>query len=369
LITTANDLAKFMLVNMNQGVYDNDEHLMSAQSLERMQTQHFAQAEGLDGFAYGFMEGHRNGVRWIGHDGSWFGFCAQLVMVPETKTAFFAAYNADCHFSASAPLRKGLFDLLWPPRGEPAAEANPTAEMRAQSLAGTYMAVRRVRSDFTLMAAAAAQMTVRAPGEGRLLVQIPSAKRDLVFLPQANGTWINPDFQWRAAAVTNPQGGSQLAIDADVYDRVTGAGSWAVWSVALALVVAFCLMAVWGWANGFLSRQLFAEPKAQITLWPRLVGFAAAVLTIGMLITTAALLGNPVPYDIVHGPSTSIMVLLSIPVALALLAVPMTVWSVTGFGADRRARFAQAGYALLTLAILVFLAFCWQWGLHPFRFG
>lgn len=367
LITTADDMAKFMLVHMNRGVFGADEHLLRDQTIERMHAEHFTQVEGLDGWAYGFMEGRRNGVRWIGHDGSWLGFCSQLAMVPETKTGFFIAYNGDCRFAASAPLRKGLFDVLWPGRGEPGAETNPTAEVRAQQLAGTYMAVRRARSDFTVMAAAAGQLSVSAPGEGRLIVHLPGAGRDLLFLPQANGTWINPDFQWRAAALVDGRGQpTQLVLDSTVYDRVTGASEWALWSVALAMVVAFCVMALWGWSNGFLSRQILGGSKAVISPFPRLTAFVAAGLTIGALIAMAALMANPAPLDILHGPTPTLMVLLAIPVALGVLVIPMIYWSATGFGTDRRARFAQTGYALLTLAIVVFLAFCWQWGLHPF---
>jgi len=44
----------------------------------------------------------------------------------------------------------------------------------------------------------------------------------------------------------------------------------------------------------------------------------------------------------------------------------MMVWSVIGFGDSVRARFAQIGYALTTLAILIVLAFAWHWNLHPF---
>jgi CubicO group peptidase (beta-lactamase class C family) len=367
LITTADDIAKFMLVHMNQGVYGDDEHLLSQQSIERMHAQHFTQVEGLDGWAYGFMEGRRNGVRWIGHDGSWFGFCSQLAFVPETKTGFFVAYNGDCSFAASAPLRKGLFDVLWPSRGEPVAETNPTAEMRAQQLVGTYMSVRRARADFTVMAAAAGQFTVSAPGEGRLVIHLARAGRDLVLLPQANGTWINPDFQWRAAALVDGSGQpTQLVIDSNVFDKVTGASAWAMWSIALAIVVAFCVMALWGWTNGFLSRQIFGGSKPVIAPVPRATAFVAAGLTIGTLIAMAALMANPAPLDVLHGPTPTLMVLLAIPVALGVLVIPMIYWSFTGFGIDRRARFAQAGYALLTMAILILLAFCWQWGLHPF---
>jgi CubicO group peptidase (beta-lactamase class C family) len=367
LITTAGDIAKFMLVHMNNGIYGDDEHLLAEQTAEKMHARHFGEVDGLDGWAYGFMEGHRNGVRWIGHDGSWLGFCAQLVMVPELKTGFFVVYNADCHFSASASLRKSFFDLLWPPKGEIAAEVTPNSEMRARSVAGTYMAVRRARADFTVMAAAASQVSVKAPGDGELLVYLPSAKRDLRFLPRANGTWINPEYQWKAAALVDGNGqATQFVLDSFVYDRVVGASEWAIWSVALGVVVGICVMTLWGWANGFLSRQFFGEPQAIITFMPRIIAFLAAGLTIVALVGMSALLGEKVPLDIVHGPTPMLLVLLSVPVAILVLVIPMIVWSISGFGTGGRARTAQAGYAVLTIAVLVFLAFCWQWGLHPF---
>jgi hypothetical protein len=59
------------------------------------------------------------------------------------------------------------------------------------------------------------------------------------------------------------------------------------------------------------------------------------------------------------------MVLLTVPVIVGVLAIPMIVWSISGFGAGPRARMAQIGYFILTLAIVTFIAFAWQWGLHP----
>ncbi len=367
LITTAADMAKFMLMHLNKGVYGDDEHLLSEPSIERMQARHFTEAEGLDGWAYGFAEGHRNGVRWIGHDGSWLGFCAQLVMVPETKSGFFVVYNADCHFAASASLRKSLFNTLWPSKGDIVAEPSPDAEVRAQSVAGTYMAVRRARADFTAMAAAASQLTVKPAGDGKLLVNWPVIGHDIVFLPRADGTWINPDYQLKAAAVASPQGPPmRFAIEADVFDRVAGSNEWAIWSVALGGVVLVCVIALWSWLTGALSRQVLGEPQAVMKFWPRFTGFVAAGLVLGFLTAMASVLAQPAPLAILHGPTPALTALLAMPVAVALLAVPMIVWSVSGFGDGTRARLAQVGYALLTIAILVFLAFAWQWGVHPF---
>jgi len=367
LITTASDIAKFMLVHLNKGVYGDEERLLSEASIERMHAQHFAQADRLDGFAYGFMEGHRNGVRWIGHDGSWLGYCAQLVMSPDTKSGFFVVYNADCHFAASAALRKSLFDALWPSNGEPPAEANPDAEQRAQSLVGTYMAVRRARSDFTVMAAAASQMLVKAPGEGRLLVHWPAAGRDLLFVPRADGTWINPDYQMKAAALTGPQGlPAKLAIDTQVFDRVAGSDEWSIWSIALGIVVLVSLIALWSSFTGFLSRWFLGEPQAVIKLWPRLTAFVATALTLATLVVMAVLLEQNPPLTVFHGPTPLLTALLATPLVIALLAIPMVIWSIGGFGDGTRARLAQVGYGLVTIAILIFLAFAWQWGLHPF---
>ncbi|MEQ1865266.1 MAG: serine hydrolase domain-containing protein, partial [Micropepsaceae bacterium] len=368
LITTAADMAPFMLAHLNRGAIDGPiegAQLMSTATADTMHARHFVQVEGLDGWAYGFMEGHRNGVRWIGHDGSWLGFCSQLVLVPETRSGFFVAYNGACNRVTGAAISKAMFDLLWPSRKEIVAAMNPTSELRARAVVGSFMSVRRARSDFTVMAAATSQIKVTAPGDGRILVE--GRGRPMMFLPQADGTWINPDYQTKAAVIVDGRGkAAQLVLDANVFDKVVGASEWAIWSVALGLVVGLCVLAIWGWTNGFLSRQFFGDPVAIITFLPRITAFLAAGLTIACLVTMAALLADESALSVIHGPSPMLLLLLSLPVAIAVLAVPMVVWSMVGFGAGGRARTAQAGYAVLTIAILVFLAFAWQWGLHPF---
>ena len=366
LLTTSGDMAQFMRAHLNKGAYGEGAQLLSEASIELMHKEHFANADGLDGWAFGFSTGKRNGISWIGHDGSWRGYCAQLVLHPETKSGFFIAYNVDCHYAASTPLRKALFDLLWPANIQVNAVTSPEMEQRANQAAGTYMLVRRARSDFTVMAAVAGQLKVSAPGGGELRVTQPGQGPDLVFLPQENGTWKNPDLQLNAAF--KPQGngaGSTFFIDHNAYDRVTAAAQGAFWTVALALVVAICLMTMWGWASGFFSRHLFGEPQAVITFAPRVVAFIAAGLVLASLISLAALLSEAAPTAVLHGPSPMLMILLCVPVIVGVLAVPMIVWSVTGFGMGARARLAQIGYIILTLAVLTYIAFCVQWNIHP----
>ena len=366
LITTAADMSKFMLMQLNRGATPEGQQILSETQVERMQARHFANADGLDGWAYGFATGARNGISWIGHDGAWNGFCAQLVLHPESKSGFFVVTNAECRLTTSLAIRDGLFNALWPRASVVQAAQWPDADQRAQAAKGTYMTVRRARSDFTVLAAAASEVSVDAVPGGSLSVRIPGLEHALQFVPQENGTWMNAEHQWKAAwrpAATGEP--ARFMIDTQAYDRVTGLGVWSVWSVALALIVAICIMTMWGWANGFLSRHLFGEPQAVITFGPRMTGFLAAGLILATLVSMVALLSDAAPLAIIHGPSPMLMILLTVPVIVGVLAVPMIVWSVTGFGAGPRARFAQAGYIVLTLAVLTFLAFCVQWNFHP----
>lgn len=366
LITTAADMARFMLVQLNKGAYGEGQQLLSESTLERMQSRHFANADGLDGWAYGFATGNRNGIDWIGHDGAWGGFCAQLVLHPGSRSGYFVVYNVECNAAASLAIREGLFNALWPARIDVQAAQLPGADEKARAAEGTYISVRRARADFTALGAAASAIAVTAVPGGALKVSLPDFRQPLLFLPQENGTWKNLEHQWKAAwqpaSASSP---ARFSVEAMAYDRVTGLVVWSVWTVVLALVAAICVMTMWGWANGFLSRHLFGEPQAVITFGPRITGFLAAGLILATLVSMMALLSDAAPLSIIHGPSPMLMILLTVPVIVGILAVPMIVWSVTGFGAGPRARFAQAGYIVLTLAVLAFLAFCVQWNFHP----
>lgn len=367
LVTTAGDMGRFMLAHLGAATTDGTPVLLPPTLMQQMHERHFANADGLDGWAWGFATGRRNGIDWLGHDGSWNGFCAQLVLHPPTRSGYFVAWNAECRFGVSQAIRNGLFDALWPGRPKIVAEPAPGAEARARAAEGTYVSLRRARGDFTALGAAASSISVAAGPGGSLTVRLPWVGRDLDFLPRKDGTWTNPEFQWKAAwRDAGDDAPPRFFIEAGAYERVTGLSVWTFWSTALALSLGICILTLWGWTSGFLSRRLFGEPQAMVGFTPRLTGFLVAGLVATALVSTASLLAEGAPFAILHGPTPLLMLLLSIPVVVGILAVPMLVWSVTGFGAGPRARLAQAGYILLTLAAIVFLAFCVKWGFHIF---
>lgn len=365
VVTSATDLARFMISHLKRGA-----KILAPETADFMQAQHFEQVRGLDGWAYGFAEGERNGVRWIGHGGSWPGYCADLVLVPETQSGYFFAYNTDCHFGATQAIRLSMFNGMWPVKNRPPSNisvAGPEAAAQAEAIAGTYMSVRRSRADFTVLGAASEQTTVEAIGDGKLEISLPSVGHPVLFLPRADGLWESPDYQWRAAALTDGDGEvTHLVINASVFDRVGWVDNWAFWMALIAIVFLVNLLSLWGWTNGFVSRRLYGEPQAMIGLLPRLAGYLAVAIATVATITFAVLLGSQPVFMILHGPDPFIQTLLALPVALAVLSLPMIVFTVMGFGDDGRARLAQIGYGLTTLSIIIFVVFAWHWNLQPF---
>jgi hypothetical protein len=111
---------------------------------------------------------------------------------------------------------------------------------------------------------------------------------------------------------------------------------------------------------------LFAEPEAMIGFVPRLAGYLGVTLTLTLLISLTLIVALKPAVTILHGPNLFMRMLLFFPIGIALCAIPMTVWSVIGFGDSPRARFAQAGYALATIAVVIVVLFAWHWNLHPF---
>jgi len=93
LVTTGDDMARFMLAHLQKGRFD-DTRILSEQTAELMHSRQFTHNPRLPGHAIGFSEDIINGRRLIGHGGSWRGFASRLVLDPEAGLGFFVSYNA-----------------------------------------------------------------------------------------------------------------------------------------------------------------------------------------------------------------------------------------------------------------------------------
>ena len=94
LITTAEDLALFMLAHMNKTGAGNGKLFESTETLSKMHDTLFFQDDALPVNAHGFWESVQGGKKTIGHGGNTVGFTANLIMEADGDTGICILTNA-----------------------------------------------------------------------------------------------------------------------------------------------------------------------------------------------------------------------------------------------------------------------------------
>jgi CubicO group peptidase (beta-lactamase class C family) len=95
MISTADDMGKFMLAHLQNGCYQGvcilEPETIDVMHQRQMDTPYENQA-----VTYGFTEGLKNNQRLIGHSGSIRGFGNSLTLLPEHGLGYFFSFNSEC---------------------------------------------------------------------------------------------------------------------------------------------------------------------------------------------------------------------------------------------------------------------------------
>jgi CubicO group peptidase (beta-lactamase class C family) len=154
LITTANDISRFMLAHLQQGRYA-EYQLLRPQTTQLMHAPAFVAVPGAQSVALGFFGMDYNDRRVITHMGDISGFHADVELLPDEGVGFFMAVNSDGTsrnvLESANGLRASLFrqfmDRYFPARHIEESTAT-TAKEHAQLAAGEYRMSRRHAGDF-----------------------------------------------------------------------------------------------------------------------------------------------------------------------------------------------------------------------------
>lgn len=93
LVSTANDMAKFMIANLNEGEY-NGNRILEADTVKTMQSRQAGFDPLLPGTCYGFCEKYIDGVRAVCHSGySEDGFLTEVCLFPQYDLGIFISIN------------------------------------------------------------------------------------------------------------------------------------------------------------------------------------------------------------------------------------------------------------------------------------
>lgn len=302
MTTTAAELAHFAIAHLHYGVFEGA-RILEPETARLMHATAYQPAEGLNGYALGFYEESRNGLRIIGHGGDTALFHSDLHLLLEPKVAVILAFNSDGVDGKVEQVRTFLFRAFldrYFPFDAPQPPTVSTARADAARVAGPYLLSRVNRSSFFRLTNLLQQEEVTADPEARI---------SFSFFKDDSGTpkrWreIGPllyqeeDGQARLRFVTGANGQIRYFISDDfipvfVYEP-SSLKSGLLLPLLFASVGAFAI-AVLGWPvlallRRWAGRKLDLSPLTRrLRVTARLAAITALAVLIGwaVLITTA----------------------------------------------------------------------------------
>ncbi len=384
LMTTAADMAKFMMANLAGGEPDGA-RVLGAEYVEAMQTQQFTNDPRVPGIGYAWFMGRRNGRRVVLHGGDLWGFSTQLLLAPDENLGLFVSGNSSGAAPLGHELVKALFDTFFPSleAADASSVVQPAKDMSTlgvadmagapRELAGVYRMTRCPVATADKATSLLTQFRVTAHDDGTLALAFPAGYG----MPMTTWAPAGPGL-YRDTA-----GDDVMAFDKwkTVARRARPSrmyiGSWAFERVPVYETASFTLAVVAAMAAVFVWAAL-------AWVFGRKVSGLAAVLGLVNLAAIAGIAGSllAIPaWELTTAVPTITKASLALPlvgVALALALVWQTMrrtaanrrrqrWTFY----SRRARKGLTGIVLPWLVIAADGAFIWllhTWNLLGWRF-
>lgn len=261
MLTTATDVARFMLAHLRGGQYEGH-RILREETVRRMHRQHFTHDARLSGWAHGFMEFHFNGQRLIGHTGDAYLFHSLLVLLPERGLGLFVSYDGpgekDGAQRARMELLRAVLDQVSPAPPSNAPVPPKDFAERAARFVGGYQMTWRAYSTAEASLGWRQEIRVRDGGDGTLLIREPGyeARRWVETEPLLFRPAEDPASPERVAFREDAQGNiTHLFLEnrpTAAYERVPWYETAPVTYGLLAVCAAFFALAVLG---GLLHRS------------------------------------------------------------------------------------------------------------------
>ena len=371
LITTATDIARFMVAHLQDGRYENTRILHEA-TAQDMHRQHFTHHPRLPGVAYGFFEGFGHNQRAIMHDGGWNGFGSRLFLLPEQKLGFFVACASYSCFPLIEKLTKQFLNRYYPVQEQPdPPQPSAAFQSRANRFTGSYRHNRYARRTLEKGATLFGQFRVTAGDDGTLTLHSPGD-----VLEPSRWVEVEPllfrrvDDEGYMAFREDEKGRiTHMFMGLEAFDKLpwydTTAFQQRLGNTLLLVFFSACLV----WPVSSLIRRLRKQPSSApraARLARLLAGFISAlnlVFLVGLNLA-AVRMGQ----EFVYGMPPLVIALLCIPLLTTLLTALLPIWTVFAWKDKYWSLVGRLHYSLITLAALAYIPFLSYWNLLGFRF-
>lgn len=175
--TTATDMAKFMIAQLQLGRYGNKRIIGEATARE-MQSPQFSPAPGVSSLCLGIYETPLHGLRMIGHAGDTIFFHSNLFMIPKDQIGLFVTSNSPGGSSLRNDLRAAFLDRYCPAQDAPRPPKKETLQ-RIPALEGTYESMIYNTSTIEKFFFPLLQITMKATPNGTLMASFRKAASEV----------------------------------------------------------------------------------------------------------------------------------------------------------------------------------------------
>ena len=94
IITTVKDMENFIMANLNDGKFQNN-NILKPKTLSLMHEKQFSNSDALEGMGFGFIRSYRNGQEIIKHEGGLpSGYTTTLFLIPKENLGIYVATNS-----------------------------------------------------------------------------------------------------------------------------------------------------------------------------------------------------------------------------------------------------------------------------------
>lgn len=265
--STATDMARFMIMQLQQGQFNGTSILPTA-TAQLMHSPHYNAAPGINGYDFGFYRENRNGLRIIGHAGDTSAFHTDLHLLLDKDVGIFMSFNSAGKppNGTSESVRTSLFHAFldhYFPYTPPAPPTVASARRDAARVAGWYWASRREDSGLRLLFMLG-QARVSALPDGEITVNMlkdPSGAvkhwREVgpLLYQQVNG-------QSHLSFVANPDGSIRWwATDdfppVELFQPVHGLEQHGLFVLLTDIAIAVFVLTLLVWIGGAIARRHF----------------------------------------------------------------------------------------------------------------
>ena len=371
LMTTAADMARFMIAHLQGGRY-GAARILQRESAEAMHRRQFTNHPGLPGMGLCFIESEYKGQRMLEHGGWVAGFKTLTALIPAHDAGFFLSYNIEyagpgsLHYALAKEVQKGIIDHYYA-AGWRAPKAAAVVPEEAARLEGSYRTNRVARRELTKFGVFMSDTVVRTAKDGGITVG------DDRYVPMGRLLYMKEDGSDRVAFRENAQGQITHLFKGPspivAWDRLQWHETSAFHSTLLGFcAVVFLAAFVTAVLVHFYRRKKGIKAERAVR-WSWRIMALIGFLNLATLVIMVLLLLNSAHISFGWSLPTGLRELLAVPIITAVLSIALIILTALLWLKKKGGTFDRIAATLVCVAAVVFIYFMQYWNLLGFKTG